>query len=330
MSKKTVVITGALGFIGSHTAKAFKEAGYAVIGIDISCSNSSGVKYLDTYIKDDFETMAAHAAKNSNAVAVIHIAGASLVGPSITNPGLYYDNNAAKTNKMLQTMHEVGWYGTVVFSSSAAIYGNTFALPWDEYDIADPVSPYGRSKLMAETIINDHCYAHGFKGIALRYFNACGCDANGELGNTADDSHLVPKVVRSLVTKEKLVINGSDFDTEDGTCIRDYLHVTDIASAHLAAVNLAETLATYTFNAYNLATGTGTSNLSIIHAVEKITGEKVNYSYGRAREGDPGTLIANPNRFMKLTDWKPVHSDLHNIVQTTYDWMKKLDYSIEN
>ena len=212
MSKKTVVITGALGFIGSHTAKAFKEAGYAVIGIDISCRNSGGIKYLDTYIKDDFETMAAHAAINSDAVAVIHIAGTSLVGPSITNPGLYYDNNAAKTNKMLQTMHDLGWHGTVVFSSSAAIYGNTFALPWDEYDIADPVSPYGRSKLMAETIINDHCYAHGFKGIALRYFNACGCDASGELGNTADDSHLVPKVVRSLVTKEKLVINGSDFD----------------------------------------------------------------------------------------------------------------------
>ena len=325
---KAVVITGALGFIGSHTAKAFKDAGYFVTGIDESCKSSNGGEFLDTFIKDDFATIAALAVVNSNAVAVIHIAGTSLVGPSITNPGVYYDNNAAKTNILLQTLHELGWHGTFVFSSSAAIYGNNCIGPWDEYDIADPVSPYGRSKLMAETMINDHCYAHGFKGVALRYFNACGCDASGKLGNTADDTHLVPRVVRSLITKEKLVINGSDFDTDDGTCIRDYLHVTDIASAHLAAVMLAEKLAPYTFNAYNLATGKGTSNLSIINEVEKITGDKVNYSYGRAREGDPGTLIANPNRFMQATDWKPIHSDLTNIVQTTYDWMKKLDCTI--
>jgi UDP-glucose-4-epimerase GalE len=326
---KTVVITGALGFIGSHTAKAFKEAGYNVIGIDTGCSQSQGIRFLDSYIKDDFETMAAHAAKNSNAVAVIHIAGTSLVGPSVNNPGLYYDNNASKTNTMMQTMHEIGWHGTVVFSSSAAIYGNNFIGPWEEFDIADPVSPYGRSKLVAEKIIDDHCYANGFKGIALRYFNACGCDLAGELGNTKDDTHLIPKVVRSLITKERLVVNGSDFDTSDGTCVRDYLHVTDIAAAHLAAVELAETLATYTFNAYNLATGKGTSNLEIIHEVEKVTGEKVNYSFGQVREGDPGTLIANPNRFIRATSWKPKHSDLNTIVKSTHDWMKKIDYSAE-
>jgi UDP-glucose-4-epimerase GalE len=326
---KTVIITGALGFIGSHTCKAFKNAGYYVIGIDRNVFVPSGTKYVDEYIKDDFETMASFCAVNKQAEAIIHLGATSLVGPSMSNPGLYYNNNVAKTNSMLQQLADAKWKGGIVFSSSAAIYGNDdFDDPWKEKDRKNPISPYGRSKLMCEQIIKDHCIAHGFKAIALRYFNACGCDPDNELGNTKDDTHLVPRVVSSLITKQRLVINGNDFETEDGTCIRDYLHVTDIANAHVKSV---EMLATQEkpYRPFNLGTGKGYSNLDIIKEVEKVSGEKITYNFGPRREGDPAKLIANPNKFMKNSDWEPRHSDLHTIVKTTIDWMKEIDYTIE-
>lgn len=326
---KKIIITGALGFIGSHTCKAFKNAGYYVIAIDKNVLVPGATKYIDEYVKDDFETMASFCAVNSNAQAIIHLGATSLVGPSMNNPGLYYNNNVAKTNSMLQQLADAKWKGGIVFSSSAAIYGNDdFDKPWKEKDRKNPISPYGRSKLMCEQIIEDHCIAHNFKAIALRYFNACGCDPDNELGNTKDDTHLVPRVVSSLITKQRLVINGDDFDTEDGTCVRDYLHVTDIANAHVKAVEMLETQEK-PYRPFNLGTGRGYSNLAIIKEVEKVSGVKVPYNIGPKREGDPAMLIANPNKFMKNSDWVPRHSDLTTIVKTTIDWMKKIDYTIE-
>jgi len=326
---KTVIITGALGFIGSHTCKAFKKAGYYVIGIDRNVFVPGATTYIDELIKDDFEVMASFCATNKQAEAIIHLGATSLVGPSMSNPGLYYDNNVAKTNSMLQQLADAKWKGGIVFSSSAAIYGSDeYNKPWKEKDRKEPISPYGRSKLMGEQIIKDHCDAHGFKAIALRYFNACGCDPDNELGNTKDDTHLVPRVVSSLITKQRLVINGDDFETEDGTCVRDYLHVTDIANAHVKSVEMLSTQEK-PYRPFNLGTGKGYSNLEIIKEVEKISGVKVPYNFGPRREGDPALLIANPNKFMKNSDWVPQHSDLTTIVKTTIDWMKKIDYTIE-
>ena len=326
---KTVIITGGLGFIGSHTCKAFKNAGYYVIAIDRNVLVPGATKYIDEYIKDDYVTMASFCAVHKNAQAIIHLGATSLVGPSMNNPGLYYDNNVSKTNTMLHQLADTKWQGGIVFSSSAAIYGNDdFDKPWKEKDRKNPISPYGRSKLMCEQIIEDHCMAHNFKAIALRYFNACGCDPDNELGNTIDDTHLVPRVVSSLITKQRLVINGDDFDTKDGTCVRDYLHVTDIANAHVKAVEMLETQEK-PYRPFNLGTGKGYSNLDIIKEVERVSGIKIPYNVGPRREGDPGMLIANPNKFMKNSDWVPKHSDLTTIVKTTIDWMKKIDYTIE-
>ena len=323
-STKTVIITGAMGFIGSHTAKAFRRAGYRVIGIDRDSTIPAAAQFLDELIVDDFVNITAKVAKVNNVDAIIHIAGTSLVGPSIANPGEYYDNNVAKTNQMLADLALAEWKGTIVFSSSAATYGNNCIVPIVESAQGIPVSPYGHSKKMCEYVIESHAHAYGHKGIALRYFNASGCDPEGELGNNWNDTHLIPRVVQTVLEKSILTIFGHNFSTPDGTCIRDYLHVSDIADAHVYAVLLAETLDSGTFKAYNLGTGTGISNLEIVQAVESATGQIIDYKLGERRFGDPDKLIADPTSFMFNTQWKPKYSQLDTIVSTTVEWMKKL------
>jgi len=318
----TVIITGALGFIGSHTAKAFKQAGYRVIGIDREFTIKEGTQFIDELIIDDFVNIAAFSAQDKKACAIVHCAGTSLVGPSIDNPSEYYDNNVFKTNTMLSDLVKNDWCGIIVFSSSAAVYGNNYTRPWLEQDIKDPISPYGRSKLMCEQIIEDHCRAYGFKGIALRYFNACGCDADGNLGNIWNDSHLIPRVVQSVLENNTIIINGNDFSTTDGTCIRDYLHVSDIAEAHVLSVKMAARLNNREFKCYNLGTGVGSSNAEIISQVKEIVEKQVDFKFGPRRIGDPDELVANPGKFITDTSWMPKNSSLKNIVKTTYSWMK--------
>ena len=320
---KTVIITGVLGFIGSHTAKAFRNAGYKVIGIDREWTMKEGASFCDMIFIDDFVNITATIAAKEKVDAIIHIAGTSLVGPSLKDPGEYYRNNVAKTNQMLDDLASEGWAGKIVFSSSAATYGNNCVVPISEQAEGTPVSPYGHSKKMCEYVIKDHTYAYGHKSIALRYFNACGCDADGELGNVWNDTHLIPRVVQSIIESKPFTMNGIDFTTKDGTCVRDYLHVSDIAQAHVKALDLCDTFDTGTFKAYNLGTGQGYSNLEITQTVQAITGKILNCKLGPKREGDPDALIADPSAFIKDSKWKPEHSDLKNIVKTTYNWMKK-------
>ena len=319
---KNILITGALGFIGGHTAKAFSLAGYNVIGVDRNITIKESSKFVDELIIDDF-TITPKIIKNIPVDAIIHIAGTSLVGPSVTDPGEYYENNVAKTNQMLEGLAKLNWNGKIIFSSSAATYGNNCEIPIKESSIGIPESPYGYSKKMCEVIIKDHTYAYKHKGIALRYFNACGCDNNGELGNVWDDTHLIPVILRNVLTNKSLTIFGNDFDTPDGTCIRDYLHVTDIASAHVSAVKLCDTFDNGTFKAYNLGTGKGYSNLEILNMISEITNESVNFNFGPRRFGDADKLIADPTAFKTDANWIPKYSDLENIIQTTYKWMKK-------
>jgi UDP-glucose 4-epimerase len=322
---KTVIVTGVLGFIGSHTAKTFKEAGYNVIGIDREWTMNEGANYVDQLLIADFVNIVSVIVSNNNVDAIIHIAGTSLVGPSILNPGEYYNNNSFKTNSMLEQLSKINWKGSIVFSSSAAVYGNNDSVSsWNEDYPKDPVSPYGRSKLMCEHIIEDHCRAHGFKGIALRYFNASGCDQNGKLGCVKNDTHLIPKIIQSVLENSRFTLNGKDFQTPDGTCIRDYIHVSDIANAHLMAVEFLETLDNHTFQAYNIGTGAGFSNLEIVKMVEQVIQKDIQIVYGPIRAGDPNQLIANPNLFINNTKWEPKYSSLKTIVETTYNWMKGL------
>ncbi len=243
---KKVLITGSHGFIGSHTAKLFKQHGYYVIGLDnnytLEHCEDNIEKYLDQVYIQDYEEFLHFLAGSKNVDAIVHCAGSSLVGPSVANPYKYYHNNVKKLMNSLYALHEQypNWKGSLIFSSSAAVYGNNNTIPISESDNKEPVSPYGRSKLMGEQIINDYCIAYGLKAIALRYFNATGCDIDGELGNRKDDTHLVPRVASAILNDKPLLINGKDYDTPDGTCIRDYLHVMDIAKAHLMAVELSD------------------------------------------------------------------------------------------
>jgi UDP-glucose-4-epimerase GalE len=322
---KSVVITGAMGFIGSHTAKVFKEAGYHVIGVDRAQTIPQAAVYLDQLIADDFPMVAASAAVMHNSQAIVHCAGTSLVGPSIANPSEYYDNNSAKTNMMMHKLRHYGWHGTVVFSSSAATYG----IPESgealyEHSAQNPISPYGFSKLFCEQIIRDSCAAFNMKGIALRYFNACGCDPNGVLGHIADDSHMIPRVLSAYDNNRAFALYGNDYATPDGTCIRDYLHVMDIAHAHLEAVNLAGSMNSNEFRAYNLGTGQGHSNREIIAACEHAVNDQIGVVVAPRRIGDPDQLVANSDLYQKDTKWRPVHSTISNIVQTTWAWQQKL------
>jgi UDP-arabinose 4-epimerase len=327
---KTVIITGVLGFIGSHTAKAFKKADYRVIGIDREWTMKEGSFFCDELFIDDFVNIASAVAVTEKVDAIIHIAGTSLVGPSLKDPGEYYRNNTAKTNQMLDDLASAGWSGKIVFSSSAATYGNNCVVPIKESAEGVPVSPYGHSKKMCEYVIADHTHAHGHKSIALRYFNACGCDGDAELGNVWNDSHLIPRIVQSILEEQPFTIYGSDFSTNDGTCVRDYLHVTDIANAHVQAVALCNKLDAGTFRAYNLGTGQGYSNLEIAAAVKQVTNSNLKIKFGPRRGGDPDELIADPSAFIKDANWAPIHSNLLTIVETTYNWMKLHEMASQN
>lgn len=326
---KSVAITGALGFIGSHTAKVFKEHGWHVIGIDRAVTISSASHFVDQLFLDDFARITGSAAVVSSADAIIHCAGTSLVGPSISNPAEYYNNNCSKTNLLVEKLGQYKWNGTFVFSSSAATYGipkhNRLIV---ESDPQDPISPYGWSKLFCEHIIKDGCYAYDFKGVALRYFNACGADADGRLGHVEDDTHMIPRVLSAYHNNKPFTLYGDDYNTPDGTCIRDYLHVTDIALAHLEAVTLGEKMQRREFRAYNLGTGQGHSNLEVIHACNHAVGDVIGYQIGPRRIGDPDSLVADSALFQKDTNWRPINSSIENIVATAWHWQQRYPKSI--
>lgn len=326
---KTVIVTGAMGFIGSHTAKVFKKLGWNVIGIDRQITIPEASQFLDQMFLDDFAQITPVAAIVGEAEAIVHCAGTSLVGPSLADPGEYYNNNCAKTNIMMDELAKHKWHGTVVFSSSAATYGipqaNHKIL---ETDAQDPISPYGWSKLFCEHIIKDGCRAHGLKGIALRYFNACGCDPEGQLGHVEDDTHLIPRILNAYHNHQAFTMNGNDYNTPDGTCIRDYLHVTDIAWAHLMAVEKSREFQYGQFEAYNLGTGQGYSNREVFETCEKVVGDEIGLITGPRRLGDPDMLVADSSLFQTITSWKPVNSSLYSIVQSAWNWEKRYPIKI--
>jgi len=321
---KRVIITGAMGFIGSHTAKIFKEAGYHVIGVDHAQTIPQASIYIDQLFTDDFVKITAAAATVNDVDAIIHCAGTSLVGPSIKHPHLYFWNNGCKTNDLLEGLQKNNWHGKFIFSSSAAVYGVPEGnRPLFETDHLAPISPYGKSKWICEEIIHDHCHAHKFKGIALRYFNASGCDPDGTLGHVIDDTHMIPRVLSAYRRGETFTLYGNDYSTRDGTCVRDYLHVVDIARAHLEAVCLADSMLKGEFRAYNLGTGQGHSNKEIIWSCNWAVRDKINFVIGPRRIGDPDYLVANSDCFQQDTSWRPDNSSIENIVTTAWAWERK-------
>jgi len=312
-----VLVTGYAGYIGSHVCKKLKQQGYSVIGVDQTEPDrwDAFEKYVDRQCEWDYsDSRTFYALTRFNIKTVIHTAATSLVGPSIADPETYYENNVSAMKIFLENCRRAG-VERIVYSSSAAVYGDGHAV-FDESLAPAPISPYGKTKLIGEWMLEDYCRAYGISAVALRYFNVCGADRDGEFGQTGKPSHILPVALNRAMQSEELVINGKDYNTKDGTCERDYVHVEDVAQANVQACS-ADIPG---FVAVNIGNSVGYSNLQIADAVNQYTKYQLNYSFGDARPGDPEKLISNNNRAKLLLNWQPQHSDLKNIIQTAEQW----------
>ena len=317
-----IFVTGATGYIGSHVCKQLKQDGYEVVGLD-RVPREHAVKHMDRFIEADYHSpVCFDALAYEKPDAVIHLAGTSLVGPSMADPAEYYVNNVAKTAAFLDTVRWLEKMPVVVFSSSAAVYGNPDAKVIYENTPYNPLSPYGQSKAMIEIMLVDYCRAYGLKSASLRYFNACGADADGELGQAPGATHIIARLLESVRDNTEFTLYG------DGTHVRDYVHVTDLARAHVMAVqylmsDMQECIA------LNLGTGTGASNQEIVDLVAQLIGP-VQLAKAEARPGDPARLVAGTVQAMATLGWSPEHSTLPTIIDTAWKWYNNPSHAIDN
>jgi UDP-arabinose 4-epimerase len=316
-----VLVTGGAGYIGSHTCKALAAAGHTPIVYDnLRTGHAWAVKWgpLEHGDINDLASLS-DAMRRHRPDAVINFAALAYVGESVARPDFYYQTNVAGMITLLQAMrlHDVG---TMVLSSSCATYGIPARIPIVEDTPQGPINPYGRSKRMAEEILRDVCVAYGLGGIALRYFNAAGADPEGDLGEEHDpETHLIPLVLQTAAGwRPHLSIFGTDYETPDGTCIRDYIHVADLASAHVAALSKCRS---GEFSAYNLGTGRGSSIAEVIACARAVTGKTIVAQPEARRPGDPPALVADAAQARKAFGWSPTHSDLENVIKDAWAWM---------
>jgi UDP-glucose-4-epimerase GalE len=316
-----VLVIGGAGYIGSHAARALKRAGHDVIIFD---NLSSGFEVLASgfeLTKGDVLDPSALARVLPRVNAIMHFAAHAYVGESVTSPRKYFRNNVEGGLSLLNSALEAG-VKKIIFSSTCAVYGAVAKVPIDENIPREPVNPYGVSKLFFEQALEAYDRAYGFRYASLRYFNAAGADDSGEIGELHDpETHLIPLAMRAAAgTGPELHVFGSDYPTPDGTCIRDYIHVNDLATAHVRALeHLAAGKESF---AVNLGTGTGASVQEVITAVEKVTGKRVPYTMKPRRPGDPSALVANPAKAQALLGWK-AERGLDNIVTTAWNWMER-------
>ncbi len=317
---KTVIVTGAAGYIGGQTALMLADSGYCVVGIDKSKCPKQLQSMFHDYIEQDF------ADKNSlvqvlihQPQAIVHCAGNSLVGPSIKHPGRYFENNVVNTLTLLDQVRRSMPRVRLIFSSSAAVYGEPIMTPCHEVDPCEPISPYGDSKLMVERIMAAYHTAYKLDYVAFRYFNACGADSQGRHGQESGATHIIARVLEAIRDDREFTLNGVDYDTPDGTCVRDYVHVEDIARAHVMALD-PEIPA----GVYNLGNNNSVSNREIIAAAERVTGRKVKVVMGEARPGDPAVLTASAAKFGKIAkDWQ--RFELDHMIQHAWNWYVRKD-----
>ena len=313
-----VLVIGGAGYIGSHTARALKAAGHDVIIFD---NLSTGYEFLAAgfkLVQGDVLDKSALASVLSGCDAIMHFAAHAYVGESVTNPRKYFRNNVEGGLALLNAAVDAG-INKIIFSSTCAVYGVPAKVPIDENIPRQPVNPYGVSKLFFEQALEAYDRAYGFRYASLRYFNAAGADESGEIGELHEpETHLIPLALRAAAgVGPALQVFGSDYPTPDGTCIRDYIHVNDLASAHLRAL---EHLATGKESvAVNVGTGAGASVREIISAVEKVTGKSVPHTMVPRRPGDPPALVANPAKAQSLLNWKATRG-LNEIVSTAWSW----------
>jgi UDP-glucose-4-epimerase GalE len=315
-----VLVTGGAGYIGAHCCRALQAGGYHPIVYDnFSTGHRSFV--TGSLVFGDLRDRArlAQTFAQYDIVAVMHFAASSLVGESVENPRKYYTNNLAGTLALLDAMRDAGCH-KLVFSSTGAVYGNADSKALPESFACQPINPYGASKWMIERILRDYRSAYGFASFALRYFNASGADAAGGIGELRDpETHLIPRAMMALQGHiSDFAVFGDDYDTPDGTAVRDYIHVTDLAAAHVLA--LKALLQGHPGGAFNLGTGAGFSVREILAAIAKETGRAVPHIIKPRRPGDPAWLVADPSAARETLQFRPVHSDLANIVRTAWAW----------
>ena len=319
-----ILVTGGAGYVGSHACKALATAGYRPIVYDnLSRGHRAAVRWgpLIEGDLDDTDQVAA-ALQTHGVTAVMHFAAYAYVGESVGEPATYYRNNVGGTLALLEAMRRAG-IGTIVFSSTCAVYGSPERLPIDEATPKLPLNPYGETKLAVERALHWYAGAYGLRFAALRYFNAAGADPEGEIGEDHDpETHLIPRVLRAaLGTGEPVEVYGSDYPTADGTAIRDYIHVADLGDAHVRALGYLG--AGGENGAMNLGTGAGCSVRQVIAAVERIAGRAVPFREAARRPGDPPELVADPALARTRLGWEPRRSDLDTIIRTALDWERR-------
>lgn len=316
-----ILLTGGAGYIGSITAKYLESRGDEVLVFDHFASHSPSKLGSTPYVKGgmlDQKTLSATLSKFHPDV-VMHFAAYIQMGESVKDPRKYYDNNVIGSLSLIETMIKVGCH-KLVFASSAGVYGNPEQVPIPESHKKEPENPYGETKLITERILKWYDKAYGFKSISIRFFNAAG--ATEELGEDHhDESHLIPNIILAQLAGKEFVMFGNDYPTADGTCVRDYVHVLDLAEAFRRAAE--KLMAGGDTTSYNAGTGKGYSNQQIVQMVEKVSGKPVAIKYEPRRAGDANELVADSTRLQKELGWTPAHSDLESIVRSAYSYHAK-------
>jgi len=316
-----ILVTGGAGYIGSHTLRLLDRASFDVVVYDnFSRGYREAVKDFLVIEGDTADcSLLRQVIEEHQIEAVIHFAAHSQVGESVEQPRLYYDNNVVGGLKLLEAVLDAG-VKYFIFSSSAAVYGEPDSIPIREYHSLKPTNPYGETKMIIEKALQYYERAYDLQSVSLRYFNAAGAAAGGDTGEDHDpETHLIPMVLKAAQgQREKLTVFGDDYNTADGTAVRDYIHVDDLAEAHLLALDAL--LAGKPSAVYNLGNGSGFSVLEVIKAAEKVTGKKVPYAVGPRRAGDPAVLVASAERVKAELGWRPRYGSLEKIIETAWHW----------
>ena len=328
IGNKNVLVTGGAGYIGSHTCKALAQAGYQPITYDnLSMGHEWAVKWGPLEIGDILDQQKLSSViEKYHPSAILHFAALAYVGESVNQPARYWNNNVAGSFSLIQAAIANG-IDKFIFSSTCAIYGEPNQTPIIESFLKQPVNPYGTTKLVVEAMLKDFAaekqITSSLNSVSLRYFNAAGADPDSEIGEDHDpETHLIPLVLKSAMdATHPLTVFGGDYPTKDGSCIRDYIHVCDLAQAHVKALQYLDNQ--QGAFGFNLGNDKGYSVLDIIQAAEKITGKSINYTIGKRREGDPPELVSDSALAAQALNWTALCSDIDNIIESAWKWMHK-------